>query len=92
MGLGTDDAGRRYAAHSGGAIGGRSALVVYLDESLSVAALANSEGERLVGPALELARSLVEETTDEARPTCQCYSACDRAPASGRANRSAFRS
>jgi CubicO group peptidase (beta-lactamase class C family) len=63
-GLGTDDAGRRYAAHSGGAIGGRSALVVYLDASLSVAVLANSEGEQLLGRAHELARSLLEETMD----------------------------
>ncbi|HEX7049757.1 MAG TPA: serine hydrolase domain-containing protein [Longimicrobiales bacterium] len=38
---GTDDAGRRWVGHTGGSVGGRAVLVLYPEEGVVVAALAN---------------------------------------------------
>jgi CubicO group peptidase (beta-lactamase class C family) len=54
-GVGEDDEGRRYASHSGGAIGGRSALYLLREEKIAVAILANMDGERFVGKAARIA-------------------------------------
>ena len=59
-GVGEDEAGHRYAAHSGGAIGGRSALVLYPDAGISVAILGNIEGESLIEAASQIADLLLD--------------------------------
>ncbi len=54
-GLGVDGAGRRYAVHGGGAIGGRGALYVLLDEKVAVAVLASADGPGLTDEAGRIA-------------------------------------
>lgn len=54
-GVGVDEAGRRYAGHSGGAAGGRSAMYLIIDRKVVVTLLANMEGERLTGEAKTIA-------------------------------------
>ena len=54
-GVGVDEAGRHYASHSGGAIGGRAAVYLLREERIVVAILANMEGDRLTGEAAQIA-------------------------------------
>lgn len=54
-GVGEDAHGRRYAAHSGGAIGGRAAIYLYPDDGLAVAIVGNVEGTALTGAAATVA-------------------------------------
>ena len=56
IGVGTDQEGRAYAVHSGGAIGGRAALFLYPENNVVVALTANSNGRRLTNDAEEIAR------------------------------------
>lgn len=56
FGIGEDEQGRRYAAHSGGAIGGRAAIYLYPDEGISVGIAGNVEGAPLTGAAGRIAR------------------------------------
>jgi serine beta-lactamase-like protein LACTB len=58
-GVGTNADGRRYAASSGGAIGGRAAIYLYPDESLAVALVGNIEGENLTPTAAKIAEIFV---------------------------------
>lgn len=55
-GVGQDSAGERFVAHSGGAIGGRAALLLFPDARVAVAILGNIEGDRLTGAALKIGR------------------------------------
>ncbi|HEX7120085.1 MAG TPA: serine hydrolase domain-containing protein [Longimicrobiales bacterium] len=48
---GTDSAGRRWVGHTGGSVGGRAVLVLYPDQGVVVAGLANS-GSAPMTPAL----------------------------------------
>jgi CubicO group peptidase (beta-lactamase class C family) len=54
-GVGRTEQGRRVAAHSGGAIGGRAALYLLPDEGVVVALAVNLEGESLVDEAGRIA-------------------------------------
>lgn len=54
-GVGRSDQGRRVAAHSGSAIGGRAALYLLPDDGIVVALAANLEGESLVDEAARIA-------------------------------------
>jgi len=54
---GADEAGRRWVGHTGGSVGGRAVLLLYPDEGVVVAALANL-GEAPM--SFELARRLAE--------------------------------
>lgn len=54
-GVGRSDQGRRVAAHSGGAIGGRAAIYLLPDEGIVVALAANLEGESLLDEAARIA-------------------------------------
>lgn len=56
-----EDEGRRYAAFSGGALGGRAALVVLPDEGIVVALLSNMYGQRLTEEAGRIAAYFVKE-------------------------------
>ncbi|MBI1213450.1 MAG: serine hydrolase [Alphaproteobacteria bacterium] len=53
-GLGKAVDGHRYAAHSGGGLGGRSAIAVLPDDGVSVAIAANFEGPRVVDDAAKI--------------------------------------
>jgi CubicO group peptidase (beta-lactamase class C family) len=55
FGVSTDSSGIRRAVHSGSAIGGRSAIVMLPDHRVVVVLLANVEGDRLTGAALQIA-------------------------------------
>ena len=46
--------GRTYAGHSGGGLGGRSAIVVFPGDEVTVAITANFEGPRVVDDAAEI--------------------------------------
>jgi serine beta-lactamase-like protein LACTB len=62
---GTDSAGRRWVGHTGGSVGGRAVLVVYPEERVVVAALANlgsapmtpQLAERLAAPFMAAAKA-----------------------------------
>jgi CubicO group peptidase (beta-lactamase class C family) len=62
---GTDSAGRRWVGHTGGSVGGRAVLVIYPDQRVVVAALANlgsapmtpELAERLAAPFLDGAKA-----------------------------------
>ncbi len=57
---GVDDAGRRWFGHTGGSVGGRAVLVVYPEQRVVVAVLANLGQAPLTRPfGLELARMFV---------------------------------
>ncbi len=56
FGVATDSLGKRRAAHSGSAIGGRAAMFMLPDAGIVVVLLSNIEGERLTGPAGSIAR------------------------------------
>jgi serine beta-lactamase-like protein LACTB, mitochondrial len=58
-GVGADSGGTRYMSHSGGAIGGRAALLLYPDAHVVVAILANIEGDRLTGVAHKIGMAFV---------------------------------
>lgn len=59
-GWNSDAAGERYVGHSGGAIGGRSALLLYPDEKVVVAILANIEDERFGEVTSKIARLFLD--------------------------------
>lgn len=61
-GVDTTADGRRYASHSGGAIGGRAAVYVLVDESLAVAIVGNIEGVALTRAAAKIAEVFVAAT------------------------------
>ena len=54
-GVGVDGAGRPYASHSGGAIGGRAAIYLLREQKVVVAILANMDGEPLTDCAAQVA-------------------------------------
>lgn len=53
--LGADESGRRYASHSGGAIGGKASIYLLRDRKIVVAILANMDGDRLTDEAAKVA-------------------------------------
>lgn len=59
-GLGRSIEGHRYAGHSGGGLGGRSAIVVFPDDNIAVAITANFEGPRVVDEAAEIGAQFIE--------------------------------
>lgn len=54
-GVGASEDGRVYAAHSGGAVGGRGAICLLPDEDIVVVLLANMDGEPLTDEAARVA-------------------------------------
>jgi serine beta-lactamase-like protein LACTB len=54
-GVGVDEAGRPYASHSGGAIGGRAAVYILREQKIVVVILANMEGDPLTDEAAQIA-------------------------------------
>lgn len=59
-GLNKTPAGRRFAGHSGGGMGGRAAIVVFPDDGVAVAITANFEGERVVEDAAAIGEIFIE--------------------------------
>lgn len=62
-----DSLGRRYLHHGGSAMGGRAFLLVYPDEGVAVAILANTEANLGESDALAFARLVLEAATRSPR-------------------------